>query len=160
MGNYTTVEKVGNQVPFLGVNSDSDITSAQVAQYITFVGNVIDSKLSQRYAVPFTSTPPVVETIATDLTTYRTLKARGFRDNDESNEWVKSFKDESSKLLDALAAGSMSLVDSSGTIVSTVTTFVEVDSNTKNYKPVFDMRDPVVWEVDPDRIDDENNEAL
>jgi hypothetical protein len=35
----------------------------------------------------------------------------------------------------------------------------QILSNTEDYKPTFDTRDETKWRVDPDRVDDLNDEA-
>lgn len=112
---YSTVAKIHDVYPMIG--SVTNITSAHVAGAIGAEQAFVDAKLGARYAIPFSPVPPLVETIVTDLATYRLLTQRVFtQERMNESAWPDAFA-RGVGLLDALAAGSMSLVSGSGTVI-------------------------------------------
>lgn len=109
---YTTVEKVLTTYPPMG--SVTNITSAQIANIIGEQQAVIDAKLAHLYAVPFSPVPPVIEAIVDDLVAYRLLTTR-VRERSRTGEFPEHFR-YAQLMLEALAAGSVTVLTSSGTM--------------------------------------------
>jgi len=153
MSTYTTVSIVLDQAT--KVASASNISSAEVSRQIERVESIVNAKLGNLYTVPFTSgnVPPIIETITADLAMHRILRTTAFKTSGSKKDWMDLFK-ESDEMLGMIASGEMALPNSAGAIIQQVTNVLKIGSNTKNYKPTFDMRDPVKWHVDPDRIED------
>jgi hypothetical protein len=156
MAIYTTVERVRNQIRFMG--SVSNVASGTIDQFIVENESVIDAKLSNLYAVPFgvNSVPPVIQTIATKVSAITLFDHIGIEERDTKQLHIERLE-KFWELLGKIADGSLTIVDSSGTEVSQSTANINILSTNKDFKPVFDMRDAEDWRVDPDLIDLENS---
>lgn len=139
---YTTETKV--KVLLTGVSSVN-------AQFITMAESVINAKLGGRYTVPFTTTPPLIESIATGLAAYFCMQALFTADSQNSSAWVESVGKMWMDLLNAIADGITPLVDSTGAEISVKNNLL---STTAGYTPVFDVDGIESQVVDPDRLDD------
>ena len=116
--------------------------------------DIIDSKLVYKYTVPFTSTPPLVKTIATHLSSYLVLRriysntrGEGFAD------WLNMFKDFADKLLKSIHEGECILIDSSGSEISTKSGY-GIKISTASYVPIFNEGGELDWEIDESKVDD------
>ena len=69
-------------------------------------------------------------------------------------EGLEDRRDKCMEFFAEVMSGNAVLVTDSGIIQAAMT----FDSTTIDYKPVFDMRKPSAWRIDPDRIDDEEDE--
>jgi len=107
--------------------------------------------LYNRYAVPFDTTPPLIESLSDDFTIYflkRSLNP-GVGDLDDKTQGeyratIETLKD--------IAVGRIDLLDSDGNKVPTKTT---ISSNTENYpSAIFDLDAVESHEIDSDRLDD------
>lgn len=125
-------------------------TLAIINRHITRADNIINGKIAARYKITdlLSSVPPLIQTIAEDITAYYTYRSLFSGDNQNTNEWTDKFMD-AMKTLDEIHKGDIDLVDSSGAIVEEwqSSTSVFVDSNTKEYQSVFDMDGPLEWDV-------------
>lgn len=139
---YSTVAKVLDTFPMIG--SVTAITSAHVAGAIGAEQAFVDGKMAGRYATPFSPVPPLLETIVTDLACYRLLTQRVFtQERMNESAWPDAFK-RGMALLDALSAGSMSLVSGSGTVIgesAAAQISGEVWSSTQTTSPTFGQGD-------------------
>lgn len=116
-------------------------STVQVAEWIARSENLINGKLAARYAVPFATTPPLVETMAWEFFEYfwqkdmHTPTATG----DEVN-WADVRFKRWLKMLDDIAAGKMPLVDESGNVISPSARLLGVlRSNHQECDQVFTM---------------------
>lgn len=142
---YSTVGKVFDTYPMIG--SVTNITSSHIAGAIGAEQVFVEAKLAARYAIPFSPVPPLIETIVTDLATFRLLTQRVFtQERMNASVWPDAFK-RGIEVLDALAAGSMALVSGSGTVIAeTAGTTIDTAmpwSNQMNSEMTFDEGD---WE--------------
>lgn len=113
---YSTVGKVFDTYPMMG--SVTNITSAHIAGAIGAEQAFVDAKLAARYAIPFSPVPPLLETIVTDLATFRLLTQRVFtQERMNQSTWPDAFK-RGIEMLEDLATGSMALVSGSGTVIA------------------------------------------
>lgn len=126
---YTTVANV--QSLLLGV-ATVDIKIL----YLTMADNIINAKIGSRYTIPFTTTPPIIETIATDLSAYYTMRALFTNDSQNKSEWVASYK-EAMKMLDDIADGKIPVVDISGNELAYKVQSLQ--SSNEDYHPIFDI---------------------
>lgn len=155
MSRYTTVSLT--LASAVGLSSITAINSADVARWINQVEGIIDSHLAARYTLPFSSTPPMIEAIATDMSVFRVVRATHSNDSPTFTEWAQRWND-AIDMLRAIHAGEIELVDSAQSRIAAATT-ISADSFNRTFKPVFDLRDPISWEIDPDRIDTEDSEV-
>ena len=144
MANYTTVANV--QVLLVGIAA-ADVN----VLYLTMADNIINSKLGSRYVVPFTTTPPIIQTIATDIAAYYTMRALFTQDSQNKSEWTSTYK-ESIKMLDEIAEGKVPVIDAAGVELAHI---VEpISSNNQSFNPTFDMDTIDNSVIDEDLIDD------
>ena len=155
MGRYATVDDQNRLVSNL--RSLSVPSSADRAFQIDMVEGEIDSKLVTLYDLPFASSPPLVQRIALDLSMYMVVRAIHTGDSPVVTEWAEKWK-EAREILDQVAVGKIALVSSAQVRFSPRTDVREVESPTRTYKPVFDMRDVISQEIDADRLTDEADE--
>lgn len=93
--------------------------------------------------MPFTSTPPLVQTISEDLTAYFTYRSFYTQDNMNKSDYFAELREEAMKLLEQIKDGDMDLVDSTGAVIGEKTgTASIIDSTTRSYHSTFDI-DPI-----------------
>jgi phage gp36-like protein len=146
------VSDVMNAQPLF--SSADYITSAVVAIHMGQAEATIWAKLASRYSVPILPAPPLIVSIDMDLSIYAILVKQAILANTlEDSPWPDRYK-ETMELLDALAAGSMSLVSASGTVIdeSTSVDGQSFVSGTENYPIYSDGIGAVDSFVDPDKI--------
>lgn len=115
----------------------------------------IEAHVSERYSVPFSSTPPLIGTISEDLTAYYSFRSLFTQDNRNKTEYFEELRDSAIEALGMIREGVINLVDSSGSLISErSTTNYDVNSNTKDYQPFFDEDEPASWKIDSDKKDD------
>ena len=154
--NYTSVGNLFTVLPSLKTGV-SDLTSADMVRFIEDAENEIHGKLAKFYTVPVVSAP-LLETIATDIALYRILSRRIFtQSNLKDSVWPDRYK-EAIDLLDSIAAGDVTMVDSGGTVVPDITTHAEVWSDKTGYLPTFHEGGRTEQVVDPQKLEDIEDE--
>lgn len=148
---YCSVSDVLALAPSIG--SLSTVTSVHIGGEIGKVQASIDAKLARRYSVPFASAPPIIVAIATDLSAKSILEKRVYNTNRTADEKLVTGYEWAMDMLDALACGSATLVDSAGAIVSGRTDTAQVWSST-DYNPTMHEGAWADMVVDPDKLDD------
>lgn len=150
---YTTVARVYNVEPLL--QTVTNLTSAQVFQFASDAEADVDAKLSKLYTVPVPGTPPILASIATDLTCYRILSRRIFTaERMKDSPWPKVFK-EAMETLNDIASGMVQIVASgTGIVIGGKTTGAVATSTTENYLPTFTELPYEDATIDRDKIDD------
>ena len=148
---YASVADVYATIPML--SSSSNITSAVVAHHGGRVQSMIDAKLATLYSTPFTgSPPPIINTIANDLTCYFVLAGNTIMANTlKDSPWPAVYKMQMD-LLDQLATGKTAIVTASGTVLDKSTAQAYVGSSVDVYVPTFSELDFEQSEVDPAKI--------
>lgn len=148
----TTVENVKRTLPDIG--SASTITSEQIAHFIGEAEAYINASIAHRYTVPVKKDVPLLTQIATDLAIYRMLSRKVLkipRASDE--EWLDRYK-ESVSVLQQVARGEITLIDTSGNVLEQRTDVLPLDSNNRTYLPTFHEGDWTDMVQDEDKIDD------
>ena len=148
---YATVSNVYQNVPAVG--SVSNLTSAAVAFQLGKAEAMINGKIAPLYSLPFTTVPPLIEAIATDMATYGVLLRIFTTKQLGESPWPDRYK-YAAKLLDEIADGKLTLTDSAGALVTQRTDIEETWSNNSGYHPTFSDLGADVDRVDPDKIDD------
>lgn len=87
------------------ISSMSTLTDADIEFYADKISSIIDAKLALEYAVPFAQTPPVISSIAIDMTLCAILKQRIFTSNRIVDEGLVDWCGEALNLLKSIAAG-------------------------------------------------------
>jgi phage gp36-like protein len=137
------------------VGSMSAVSSSTLATFGDDAEAEINVRLSKLYVVPVPGSPPALVSIATDLLVHRLLSRRTFtQERTKKSEWPDAFAKDAHELLDKLASGEATLVDSAGTLIAARTDVMEVWTNKQNYQPTFDEHGRYDQVQDPDKIDD------
>ena len=121
------------------------------------VENVIDGYLVRRYGkVGNTATdaiPPMIRTIAMDLTAYRVYRAYFPKDSVEQNNWVDKFN-EAMALLEQVRDRKLDLANTAGTLLTEILTSAgnnRIASSTEDYHPAFTRGDALGWHLDEEQ---------
>ena len=150
---YTTVSLMAMTLPDIG--SITTLTSAHIALYAGMAQTMVDAKIARFYTLPFTVEVPKLQEITTELGLYYLLTRRIFTAQVPNNStWPDRYR-EAMAQLDAIAAGELLLVDSSGTVIAGRTDIAEVFSTTMNYVPTFHEGPWSLQIQDADKIEDE-----
>jgi phage gp36-like protein len=156
MGKYT------NAINLRKLYKDIDTTGLvdnDVEFFIKQKETIIDLKLAQRYTLPFSSTPPIIETIASECSFIGILDRYFTGETNSKNDWREVRATACNSILDALSDGSLTLVDSGGEIISQRTDIGGIQSNTSGYEPTFNRLNETLQREDPDRLDDTYNDV-
>ena len=137
------------------IGSISTMDNSTLLHHASMAETLINAKIARKYSIPISGHVPLLETLATDLAIYNVLTSRITIKND--HPWFRRFKD-SLTILNQIADGEISLITSSGEVLSGRDDVSEIWSNKKNNIPTF-------WEgakedqiMDSDKIDDGNDE--
>lgn len=141
MPNYGTVAGVFELYPRVG--SVSAVTSATVFSYITRAEARVDAIVGQRYTVPVPGSPPLLKEAAETLTLGLLTRRFFSQEQENKSEWVEGFFTDATAILNALAAGSMTLVSSAGAVIASTRPGQSVWSSTKDYHPTMDFQESV-----------------
>ena len=156
MPSYTTVPKVYNLYPRVG--SSSSVNSSAVSFYIDQAENEINGFLINNYTLPFSSTPPIIESIATEYALVKILERFYTQEINSENSWVKERKDYVFDYLNRINTGDIGLYTSSYDLI-VWNAGDTVYSNTMDYITTFTMLDETLQQNDSDRLQDEYDEV-
>lgn len=155
MGLYATTTSIPNLLPqFLKGNSTGSDAggAAAFSAHIDRAEAVVNSKLTNRFALPFTTVPPLVRSMAEDIACFYALRAAIAQDGQVDNKQIERFSP-AFDTLDQVAAGKMGLALTDGSAVSANSTS-RIRSSTLDYAPTFNLDDPKDWAIDEDRLSD------
>ena len=155
MPDYTTVTKVTDLFPKI---SETSITSASIAFYIDQAEAEINGKIIARYTLPFSLTPPLIETIATELSVIKILDRFFTSENRSKNDWRDTRKKDLNNILNGIMDGKISLVNSANEIIEQRSDLQDVYSDTMDYTPTFNHLLYSLQVIDEDRLDDEEDD--
>lgn len=126
-----------------------DITARDVQDYMEPADNQIDAMLGMIMAVPVMPTPAKLRDCNKAMALWGMYSDRFAEVKREAPPGIKAHYDACMKFFADVMSGNAVLVTDSGAI-QLARTF---GSTTQDFKPVFDMREPKSWRVDPDLID-------
>ena len=139
----------------------TSITQADINDlFVSKAESDIDAAISERYSLPFSSTPPLIRSLAQDLTMYYIARRMYTQNKKDKNDWVDDFRTNAFDMLEKLQKGEMNLLNSSKEVIATRTDLTQIwstNTDTTDYNPTMDERDPVLQRVDPRKIDDLND---
>lgn len=121
---------------------------------ITYAEYEINSRLATHFSTPFSGAHPTVKDICIDLVYYRSLK---IKDPDQAAKVQEMIMGR----INGIKNGDEYIYTDSGTTIEPDDTKAgEVWSNLEDYHPTFSMldADDPVSDIDPDRLDDEEDE--
>lgn len=133
--------------------SKTNITSSELSGYINKAEAIVNGKLAMRYTVPITDPCPLLETLATDLSVYFSLRRTFSQEKKNESEWPRTYKD-SLQMITDIGAGKMILTNSAGAIIAQRTDIIDVWSNNMDYEATFTEDDMINQVDDSDKIDD------
>ncbi len=131
-------------------------TISIINSHITRADNIINGKLSIRYAVPFTTVPPLIQTISEDITSYFVYRSFFTQDNQNKSDYLVELLEHAKETLDEIRDGKIDLIYTTGVIVDerSSTTSEILDSTTKNKQTFFDIDTSTSWKFNQDLLDD------
>lgn len=138
LGRYTSFDMVKGKYP------EAQKSIAQTAASSYFIANTedeLDSRVAQRYTVPFNPVPGMIRDLATDMIFYK-LTIR-----QESSEALKTYIDERIK---GLIDGTIVLTSSGASLQNGV----NASWVSNSYSTTFGMDSDVNWRVDCDLVND------
>lgn len=149
-------------IKMVGTQSDS-ATTQLVGQCLDDAENEIKKWLSKRYDLTatyfttYSSVPPMVRTLAIDLTVgyaYENM-ARGSKEGyARADRYIKRVMEN----LKAIAAGEVQLYTTAGGLITESMTDFTVYENSSSYSPTFNEDDPKNWAVSQNKLDDIEDE--
>lgn len=158
--NISDLKKFYPKIDDLGMNN------AEINFFIAKADTHINARLARVYAVPFTevpSTPPVIRSLSQDLTISFLYNRRHITQSkrNRSDNFPK-MEEQAEILIDRLIDENdgLSIVTSAGLIIERRTDQSQILMTVSDYKPTFDLRNIVEQRIDPDRLDDTDNEDV
>ena len=157
---YSSISSILLMLPGLPQTSTSagySTTAAVVGRHITRADSIIDGKISKRYSTPLTPTPPLLGSIAEDITSYFSYRSFYTQDNQNRNDYFDEMRKTALDLLDEIRDGKIDLVDSTGGVIGEKTTDPQtgvLGSTTEGYQSYFDVDSEFDWKFDDDMVDE------
>lgn len=152
---YTTVSLMLTTLPDLG--SVTTLTSAHLYTYASQAEALVNARLARHYSLPLATVPPLLEAVSTDIAVYYALVKRLFTaERLNASPWPERYK-EALETLEGVADGTLTLVDTAGTIIGARTDIAEVYSTTQGYTPTFHEGPWTTHVQDDDKIEDETD---
>ena len=146
----------------------SNIAIGDLDWHINDAEAEVNGVLAKRYTVPFSfSLFPVepVRTVVRLFAGHSMLRAMIIQEDPSRSDWVEGIRAQGQAILDKLLDGSMDIIacaDSvaSAKVISRLKPGAEkIWSSTSTYVPVMDHRNVIEQQIDPDRLDDEDDRA-
>lgn len=131
--------------------SESEITSG----WLPYGALRVNECLGGYYTTPFSSNNATARDLNIHFAHLGILLRT--RKQDDSPELQKSLERRCASLT---SSGAPMITDDGVPIFPNANNVFDVYSNTKDYKPVFDLRDPINQRVDPDQLQDEWDEDI
>jgi len=154
MGIYATTTSFTSLIPnILASNSTADSAGVDaLSAHITRAESIVNSYVSARYSLPFTTVPPIVRTLSEDIASFFHIRGVSVQDGQRDNPWYLSYK-LALEMLQDIKDGKvqMSLTDGSALSPASTSRFI---SNTESYAQTFNLDSPESWELDSTRADD------
>ena len=146
---YTTIANVKLNHEMIPDTAASD---AIIAMHIPMVDSYIDGKLRGKFELPFTTTPALIQMIALDLVTFRTLRSLYSAQSESYDSWLDEYKNPAEEKLQDIADCKISF-DS-----SEATQRTRIQSNTSGKEAIFNLLDPIEQDYHPTDGDDRYGE--
>lgn len=157
MGLYATTTSISELLPnYLKSNTTTSDTygTAVFSRHIDRAEGVVNSFLAARYALPFTTVPPIVRTLSEDLASWFAARGAYAQDSQLRQEYLDRF-DDAVDMLREIRDGKLKVALTNGSLVSPQSTSRFLTST--DYSHVFNLDEPESWGVDADQIDDMEN---
>lgn len=148
---YTDVSRILLVEPKIG--SASTVTSAQLYALAEDAESEISAQVSRYYDLPFAAAPPLLRSIATNLSIYYALRRLFTEEKLKDSAWPRTFR-EANKTLERIGLGEIMLTDSSGQIIAARSDNAGAWSDKMEYNPTFTELGPEQSYIDSSKIDD------
>ena len=137
------------------------LTNMQLNQYISDVDAIINMRLSARYSVPFASgvnsLPPAIGYLSKNLALLEILSRPSIKAGGDTPGWIVDRQEHFDTLLKGLETGSYALVVNSGNVIGAKGSEI-IWSDKQDFSPIFTLLDSEQQVVDPDYIDELEDE--
>jgi len=147
---YTTIANVKLNHEMIPDTAESN---AIIAMHIPMVDSYIDGKLRGKFVLPFTTTPALIEMIALDMVTFRTLRSLYSAQNESYDSWLDEYKNPAEDKLQEIADCKISFASTEATL------YTRIQSNTDGKEAIFNLDDPVDQDYHPTDEDDRYGEV-
>lgn len=115
---------------------DNAKTDSAIALHIQNVGSLIDGYIRGKVQLPFTSVPDLINGIALDLVTYRTLRGLFGAQTEEFQSWIREYNDPAMEILELIRDCKITLGSDEAT------SYARIKSNTRGKEAIFNLADP------------------
>lgn len=157
MGNYVTTTSLLRLFPGLPqtstVSGYSDTVSL-IDSHIERAESLVNAYSSRRYTIPFVPAPPLIKTLAEDISGCYLFRSKFTKDSHNTSEWSDDLFNKAMRTLDLIKKGEIDVINANGGVIEERIAASKISSNTKNYQPFFDVDEPTSWRVDPNRLND------
>lgn len=158
MAKYTSFEDVRRLYQPIDT---AELTSQDQEFYMIMAESVIDGCVSTRYDLPFTTVPTLIRYIATELALIYMLDSFFTQEARSENSWVDKRRDfilgEKNGILTKIKNGEINLTDENGDELTEDSNKFGFSSDTSQYTPTFGHGFVGNEEIDPDRLEAEED---
>ncbi len=157
MGDYTSFEDIRRL--FKKVDT-AGMTAEDQEFYIVMAESVVKGCISKRYTLPFTTVPTLIRYISTELALIYILDRFFTQEARSENSWVNQRREAilgEDGLLNQIKDGDIELVLEDDSIVAEDADKAGLNSDTETYTPTFGHGFVGNEEIDPDRLESEED---
>jgi len=140
----------------LSLVTDDILDDDVVDYFIERADNYIDTRISKRYNVPFTTTPPIITDISANLAAYSVLKRLKVEITENEENYPRTYYSDAMRMLKEIESGKIDILDSSGTRIEPKSE-TGILSSTSEYRPVFDEGNEADWGHSTNKVSDESD---
>lgn len=150
MGTYTDATEIRK---LYGEIDTTGLVDNDVEFFIRTAENEITARLGAKYTLPFSSTPPVIKTIAQEKSFIKILDRFFTAETRSKNDWRDIRAADCNSLLGDIVDGKIPLLNSSLEVISTRTD-LGIQSNTSTYEPTMNELPQTLQQADSDKLED------
>lgn len=124
-----------------------DIPETVVTRVLTEISDQIDAALCQKYTVPFSPVPSVIQGITNDLAAFKISRSYMTTISAEENQQLNSLRKDAKEILASLVSGDYVIPgSSSGGSASSIESELE-DLNNGSEDELFDLGSAAAWQA-------------
>lgn len=149
---YASVSGLLSRTPYIG--SAANVSSADIAAFISDAQAIVNGKIGRRYALPLTVEAPLLTQLTTELAIIDLCRKRimfHFSKEDLSAAGILTRYKDAMEMLDDIAEGKLDILTDVGSAVAVANR--EFWSTTLGYNPTFHEGDQHLDVQDPDKIE-------
>lgn len=145
---YTTAAKV--RLLLLGIDS-TVMSDVNVLTHVANADALINAYVGTVYALPFSTTPALIEKLSGEITAYLIMRTEFSRDAINLSQYLAEYE-KAIKTLEEIRDGKLLLFNSSNAELAKSGDVLQ--SNNMDYNTTFDMAEPENQNIDTRLIDD------